>query len=257
MRATVTQQVPDCPIPSGSGFNRWLIQVLASLARRQVLSISGLEHIAARQDPFIVVLNHSTRLEALWVPALLMLHRDNRLIHFYADWNYRLLPIIGLIYRRAQTVTVTRKAAKPRFLNVFKPLYMRGPGALRAGLNLLAAGEPLGIFPEGTVNRDPAQLKPGHKGAAYLSLRSGAAIVPAGIRFPDASGQIRDTAAMEVVIGAPMKPPRLARHIRSADIDAWHEAIMKEIGRLSGKAWIGPATASEAKLQTRGAARCR
>ena len=36
-----------------------------------------------------------------------MLHRGGRLIHFLADWNFRLIPGIGLMYRRAETITVT------------------------------------------------------------------------------------------------------------------------------------------------------
>ena len=57
------------------------------------------------------------------MPALLLLHRGGRLVHFLADWNFRLIPGVGFIYARAQVVTVTRKSAKPRFLNILKPLY--------------------------------------------------------------------------------------------------------------------------------------
>jgi 1-acyl-sn-glycerol-3-phosphate acyltransferase len=123
---------------------------------------------------------------------------------------------------------------------VLKPLYMRGPGALRHGMHLLAAGVPVGLFPEGTVNRDPQRLKPGHKGAAYLSLRSGAPVIPVGIRFPGASDRISDRAEMEVVIGAPLTPPIAAQgHLTRAELDAWHATLMNEIARLSGKTWDG------------------
>jgi hypothetical protein len=57
------------------------------------------------------------------VPSLLFLHRSGRLVHFLADWNFRLIPGVGFLYARAQVVTVTRKSAKPRVLNLLKPLY--------------------------------------------------------------------------------------------------------------------------------------
>src|SRR5262245_17321563 len=145
-------------LPAQSSFDTWLVRGLALMARQQVLAVAGLEHVRAAHDPFVLAINHSTRTEALLVPALLVLHRGGRLIHFLADWNYRLLPGIGLIYRRAQTVTVTRKSARPAFLNALKPLYMTPPGALARARAHLAGGRSIGIFPEGAVNRDPGWL---------------------------------------------------------------------------------------------------
>jgi 1-acyl-sn-glycerol-3-phosphate acyltransferase len=214
----------------------WIVRALALLARQQVVAVAGLEHVRAAHDPFILAINHSTRTESLLVPALLVLHRGGRLIHFFADWNYRLIPGIGLIYRRAQTITVTRKSAKPAFLNVLKPFYAAPPTALERARRHLANGHSIGIFPEGTVNRDPQWLLPGRRGAAYLSLATRAPIVPVGIRFPGAAGRIGDRAHMEVTIGAPMMPPRIhCRRPSFEELRRWHGAVMGEIGRLSGK----------------------
>jgi 1-acyl-sn-glycerol-3-phosphate acyltransferase len=186
----------------------WVVRGLAALARRQVLTVGGLDHVRATHDPFILAINHSTPTQSLLVPALLVLHRGGRLIHFFADWNFRLIPGIGLIYRRAQTITVTRKSAKPAFLNVLKPFYMAPPSALERARRQLANGHSVGIFPEGTINRDPERLLPGHRGAAYLSLATGTPVIPVGIQFPGAAGRIDDHARMEVAIGAPLAPPR-------------------------------------------------
>ena len=73
------------------------------------------------------------------MPALLILHRGGQLIHFLADWNYRLIPGVGLIYRRAQTITVTRKSARPKFLNVLKPLYLHPLSAFERSRQCAAA----------------------------------------------------------------------------------------------------------------------
>ena len=225
-------------LPARGTLDAWIVRALSLLARQRVLTVRGLEHVGAAHDPFILAINHSTRSESLLVPALLVLHRGGRLIHFFADWNFRLIPGIGLVYRRAQTITVTRKSAKPAFLNLFKPFYAARSSALAAARAHLAGGRSIGIFPEGTVNRDPGKLLPGHRGAALLSLATRTPIVPAGIRFPESRGVIGDRARMQVHIGAPLMPPRLAGRRPSADeLHGWHGTIMGEISRLSGKAW--------------------
>jgi 1-acyl-sn-glycerol-3-phosphate acyltransferase len=168
-----------------------------------------------------------------------MLYRGGRLIHFMADWNFRLIPGIGLIYRRAQTITVTRKSARPHILDLLKPCYFERLTVLERARARLLVGMSVGIFPEGRVNSDRDRLLRGRTGAAYLSLQTGVPIIPAGIRLPEAQpGRSAPRAPLEIRIGAPLKPPRLSREGAAiADLRAWHAAIMGEISRLSGKAW--------------------
>ncbi len=47
---------------------------------------------------------------------------------------------------------------------------------------------------------------------------------------------------MEIVIGAPLKPPprRPGTRPALAEVRAWHAVMMNEIARLSGKSWQGP-----------------
>lgn len=228
------------PLPDQNRFNAFLLRGLAMLARGRVLAVHGLHHVRPGLDPFILVLNHTTRSEALLVPALIMLHRSGRLIHFLADWNFRLIPGIGLLYRRAQTITVLAKPARPRALDALKPLYRHPHSPLDHARLYLAQGRSVGLFPEGTVNRDPQRLLAGRRSAALLWLETGVPVVPAGIRFPHAPAArpIRDGDAMDVRIGAPLflppsgggRPSRAALHER-------HAVIMTEIARLSGKVW--------------------
>ena len=225
------------PLPHQGALGRVLLRALALLAQRHVVAIHGLEHVQTARDPFILALNHSTMIESLIVPALLVLHRDGHLIHFLADWNFRLIPGIGLIYARAETITVTRKPARPRFLNALKPLYLHPLSALDRARLHLATGKSVGIFPEGKINRDPHRLLPAHHGAALLSLESGVPVVPAGIRFPgsEPGRPIRDGAPMEVRIGPPLFARR-SEPMSLAHLHAWHGTIMREVGRLCGKA---------------------
>jgi 1-acyl-sn-glycerol-3-phosphate acyltransferase len=115
---------------------------------------------------------------------------------------------------------------------------MTPPGALERARLHLASGRSVGIFPEGTVNRDPGRLLAGHRGAAYLSLATGTPVIPVGIRFPGSAGHIADHARMQVTIGAPLLPPR-GRGCRPsrAELRQWHAAVMREISRLSGRTW--------------------
>ena len=220
--------------------DRWLVRALALLGRNQVRVLSGLEHVDPGNDPFILVLNHSTRREALLVPVALILHRSGRLIHFLADWNFRLIPGIGLMYRRAKTITVTRKSARPAFLNVLKPLYREPVTVLERARDHLLAGMSVGIFPEARVNRDRDRLLKGRAGAACLSLETGLSIVPDGIRVLDGtSSSIGAIAPLEIRIGAPLRPAQPTRaRAPIAELRAWHALVMTEIARLSGKSWV-------------------
>ncbi len=84
--------------------------------------------------------------------------------------------------------------------------------ALRASMTVLERGEPLVMFPEGTRQSGP-EVTEMHDGPAYVSLRTGAPIVPVGlggserampkgVRFPR-------PVKMVIVIGPPIAaPPR-------------------------------------------------
>ena len=219
--------------------DRTLIRAITLLARRQVRAVNGLERVLTT-EPFILALNHSTRREALVVPALLIFHRGGRLIHFWSDWVFRLVPGLGLVLGRAGTIVVTTKPARLRVLNLFRRFFVNRLPALDQARALLATGNAIGSFPEGTVNRNPRRLLPGRLGTARLSLETGVPIVPAGIRFPEVrpGEPVAEKAVMEITIGAPLVPPRRAgARPTLAEVRAWHAVMMTEIARLSGKAW--------------------
>jgi 1-acyl-sn-glycerol-3-phosphate acyltransferase len=241
-RSPLPSQIVGCALPHLGLGDRLVLRSLALLASRQIVAIHGLQHVRAACDPFILAANHSTRRESILVPALLFLHRGGRLLHFLADWNFRLIPGAGFVYGRAQVVTVTRKSARPRFLNALKPLYEGALSPIEQARVHLDAGRSIGIFPEGQVNRDPVRMLRGRRGTARLSLETGAPVVPMGIRFHgiEPGRPISGDAMMELHIGAPLVPPGPARERASIlEVSAWHAVIMTEIARLSGKAWTG------------------
>jgi 1-acyl-sn-glycerol-3-phosphate acyltransferase len=242
-RTPPLSQIVGCALPH-LGLGGRLV-LLALIASRHIVAIHGLQHIRPATDPFILAANHSTRRESLLVPALLLLHRGGRLVHFLADWNFRLIPGVGFIYSREQVVTVTRKSAKPRLLNFLKPLYEHPQPTLERARAHLAAGRTIGIFPEGQVNLDPARLLRGRRGTARLSLETGVPVVPMGIRFPrsDPTRPVPRDAAMEIHIGAPLVPSAPPQEpATTPSVGIWHATIMREIARLAGKAWTGATT---------------
>ncbi len=183
-------------------------------------------------------------MEALLLPILFAYHREGRLISFIADWNFALVPGVATILREGETILLVRKPAKPAFLNVFRPWFERKGPAFERAARALRAGRSVGIFPEGTTNRHPERLLRGFDGAARLSLVTGVPALPVGVRFPQSPpGQpVRDRSPMEVVVGEPMAPPSAHPEPAREDVRAWHERIMREIGRLSGKHWDPGAT---------------
>lgn len=224
--------------PARLWINRVMGRFFLRFLNRYVIEARGLEHIAPRHDPFILALNHSQKFEAFVIPVYLIYHRRGHLIHFLSDWNYRLYPGLAFLLRFSQTICIVRKPAKPKFLNLFKPLFQdKDSGFTRSRRKLLEGGS-LGIYPEGTVNRNPRALLRGYTGAARLSLVTGAPVVPAGVQFPGhpLDQPIPDGAPFIINIGAPLYPPK----VNEIDIDAamvrdWHHSIMREIARLSHK----------------------
>lgn len=235
-RPPTAAEVARCPFPELSLLDRTLTRACSFYAFQRFICVSGLEHVRREMDPFVLALNHATRFEALALPSLLMYHRGGRKVHFLADWNFQMIPGIGLLYRRSGAIVVMRKSARPRFLNALKPFYAPTEPSHERALAHLEGGRSVGIFPEGTVNRDPERLLRGRLGAARLSLAAGVPVVPGGIRLigPDPRRPM-----LELTLGPPMLPPAIPATTTpaSADVRAWHGRIMTEIARLSGKSW--------------------
>jgi len=126
--------------------------------------IEGLERVP-RTGPFIIIANHCSQMDPPvlgWATG----HQIGRVIHFMAKEEMHGWPIIGWLADRAAVFFVRR-----------------GEGdraSQRLALSLLAAGKPIGIFPEGTRSRD-GRMREFRAGASLLAIRSGAPILPVGI----------------------------------------------------------------------------
>jgi 1-acyl-sn-glycerol-3-phosphate acyltransferase len=242
-----------------SPFDRAILRTAASLARRQVRSIAHWERVLPGRDPFILVANHGSHRETVYLTAALMLARGGRPVHFLADWNFLLIPGVGYLYAGTGAIAVTRKDARPRVLNRLKPLFSGATPALEQARARLQAGDSVGVFPEGTVNRDPDRLLRGRFGAARLSLETGVPVLPVGIRFlgrPRGRAGGDSGSPMSIHLGAPLTPPLEMTDgaigaASIASVRLWHGEIMGAIASLCGKSW-SPSAAPQSRAPSGG-----
>ena len=151
-----------------------LYAVLAAVAGVAVATISRLtverqrgRRLAAQRlpdGPIIVIANHTSYADG--VLLALACRRLGRSLRLLATSGVFRVPVLGRAVSRLGFIPVTRG----------------GPDAahaLDAAAAALAAGEAVGVFPEGRITRDPDRWPERAKtGAVRLAVRSGAPIVP-------------------------------------------------------------------------------
>jgi 1-acyl-sn-glycerol-3-phosphate acyltransferase len=116
-------------------------------------------------------------------------------------------------------------------------------GALDAAARVLASGEFFGIYPEGTRSRS-GKLYRGHTGPARLALRTGAPLIPVGIRgsrevMPPEAKRPRFFRPVSIRFGRPISVARYRdqpddRMVLRQIIDE----VMFEIRHLSGQEYV-------------------
>jgi 1-acyl-sn-glycerol-3-phosphate acyltransferase len=131
--------------------------------------------------------------------------------------------------------------------------------ALHSGLRVLAAGNILGIYPEGTRSPD-GRLYRGRTGVARLALESRAPVVPCAMMhtfefLPPGSHNPHFGIRPGVIFGPPMEFSRY--YGRETDRDALRavtDDIMAEIAKLSGQEYVNIYASRAKERQDPGAA---
>jgi 1-acyl-sn-glycerol-3-phosphate acyltransferase len=150
----------------------------------RLVEVEHSERLAAVPEPAIFALNHRHALEALLAPTVLLYLRRGAPVHFLADWMYVEAPGLGWLLRQAEPIAVYGKPARFRLRESHRRERLRRP-VLEACREVLGRGESIGIFPEGTRNRDGGRLLRGRLGLGELALGAAVPVVPVAIRYPD------------------------------------------------------------------------
>ncbi|MGQ0617727.1 MAG: lysophospholipid acyltransferase family protein [Acidimicrobiia bacterium] len=185
----------------------------------------GLENIPT-DGPAVLCPNHTSVLDSFFIPyvlprPVLLLGKSE----YLDDWKTRrLFPALGMV-----------------------PIDRGGGTASQAALDAAArsldAGGLLAVYPEGTRSRD-GLLHKGHTGAARLALRTGAPLVPVGVRGsvevqpPDAR-RPRPFLPVSIRFGRPIA---VGRHRQTGRerlvLRQLTDELMFEIRELTGQRYI-------------------
>lgn len=134
-------------------------------------------------EPVIFAFNHNSSFETVLIALVLIFKRQGKKVHFLVDWMYGYLPIVGWLVRLTDPIFVFNKQARFRWLNRIKYQVEQKNVFLQCIQKLNQNGS-IGIFPEGTRNRNPHELKIGQNGIGRIALKTGVPVVPIGIDFP-------------------------------------------------------------------------
>jgi len=127
-------------------------------------TVEGAHRIPVR-GPVILASNHVSYLDPLVLGYLA--DRRHRRVRFLAKHELFDKRVMGAVLRQAHQIPVARDSAD-------------AAGSLDAAVAALAAGECVGVFPEGTISLD---LEPmvGKTGTARLAAASGVPVTPVGL----------------------------------------------------------------------------
>jgi 1-acyl-sn-glycerol-3-phosphate acyltransferase len=187
--------------------------------------VTGLHHVCA-SGPAMIAPNHISFFDSVVLIGVL----PRRITYvgkaeYLESWKTRyVLPAMGMI-------PIERGSGK------------RSMEALDTAAGVLERGELFGIFPEGTRSRD-GMLHKGRAGLARLAIRTGAPIIPVGIRGtdkvqPPGSSVPRPFVRCEVHFGRPIEMSRYAgRSLGAATYRSITDEVMYEISQLSGQTYV-------------------
>jgi 1-acyl-sn-glycerol-3-phosphate acyltransferase len=205
---------PDAP--------KWrLARFLRAFVAPPVLALYRTRFLGAENVPasggFVLAGNHVSDLD----PALLWAGVP-RLTHFFAKQELFATPVVGWVLPRVYVLPINRGNADRV--------------AIQRATDLLAYGEPVGIFPEGTrqspgtPSDEPTEA---HSGVAFIAMRAGVPVVPVGIagteRALPKGAKIPRFPRVTIRYGEPVRPEDFTQGGRKERTQAMTAEIMRRI----------------------------
>lgn len=184
-----------------------------------LLHAEGIEHIRQHQGALIVACNHNNAFESLLVPAFLVYHSAGRKISFVIDWMFGKVPLLGHVLNVMEPVYVYHKRSTSRFLESRRPKTTCSKDTVSLCRERLRNGMRIGIFPEGTRNRDPYRLLRARPGVGHIALGSGVPVLPVGIHCVSGRKRkkVHEFGKITLKIGKPIRFDDLSEAYRIAD----------------------------------------
>ena len=187
-----------------SNFMKFLLMVTRGL------KIYGKENIP-RKGAFLLVSNHKSNNDPFVLAAA-----TNRQISFMGKDKLFKHPVANLVMRGLKAFPVDREGDPREVLN--------------QAVNILKAGRPTAMFPEGTRNREDDSLADFKKGAALVAIRAGVPLLPVAIL-----GINRKKSKIYALFGKPIQPPENTRENINVFNQEMHDAVSNLIVELQAK----------------------
>lgn len=213
-------EVRAAAVEAGAGYRLGRFMLAQLFRITGGLMVEGKAGIAPA-GPLIIVANHVSVVDGFVLVAAF----PRRLVSLSAAYLFD-RPVIGSFLRWFGAIPVEGGSG--------------GAFGVRRALRFLEAGGALMIFPEGGVSPEP---RPFESGWAYLALKSGATVLPVGIRGSDRllprGARCPRRAKVELVIGLPFAVARTGRPRREA-VNALNTVVEGRVRRLCAGVWDDP-----------------
>jgi len=174
-----------------------------------------------KSGPALVVANHSSYLDP-WYLCMLFPRKIRFLVT--REWYFR-SPAWEWYFSRHGTL----------------PVQQTPEATLQLVRELLAAGEVVGVFPEGRISFD-GRMQKFRSGIAYMAARSGAPVIPIGIRGAyeglPRTRRIPRPVRITLRVGAPLRFPDAPRAERPTmrEIARFRNRVSRSVRELAGQA---------------------
>lgn len=186
------------------------------------LSVTGREHVPQTGGFILAPGGHRSILDTPVAAAT-----SRRIYRYMGAEKYFQVPGLSWFLRSVGGFPVQREATDRE--------------ALRLSQDLLASGEPLVIYPEGTRFSGP-EVQPLQQGAAFLACRAQVPIVPVGLggterAWPKGGRFIRPSKVC-LVVGEPMVPPvpEDGKRVKRSAMKAYNEQLHTRLQELFDEA---------------------